>query len=120
MRNVKNAITDLVRKPPMLFPFIALFHVLFIFWIVWSDRNAPFPGIEWLELVWMTGYTLFWLAACDLRKWGAQGYIVMALLNTGLFLAARNRMISTSYVSNMFIIDLLFSFFLVYYYKIFH
>lgn len=101
----------------MLFPLVGLFHVLWLLWTIWSDHTAPFPGIEWLQVLWMAGYTLFWLAACDLHKWGALGYIVLTLINASLYLAIRNNSLSILYMSNIFLIDGLFSVFLVFYYR---
>ncbi len=101
----------------MTFPIIGLFHVLWFAYTVWSDRNEPFPNIVWLEALWMVGYTAFWLAACDLRKWGAIGYILLTLLNASLYLAISNGKMSREYLSNMFLLDGLFSIFLVFYYK---
>jgi len=65
----------------------------------------------------MIGYTTFWLAASDLRKWGGLGYIVLTLVNACLYLAIRNGKMQVSYMSNMFLLDGLFSVFLVFYYK---
>ena len=117
MRTFKEVFIDIVRKPPILFPLVGLFHVLLLGWYVWSDRSVPFPSIVFLELVWMTGYTVFWIAASDFRKWGALGYIVLTIINASLYLAIRNGMISRDYMSNMFLLDGLFSVFLLFYYK---
>jgi len=50
MRSFKETINDIIRKPPMLFPLVALFHVLWLLFTIWDDRNEPFPGIVWLEV----------------------------------------------------------------------
>ena len=117
MRRFKVFIGDIVRKPPMLFPLVGLFHVLWLLWTVWDDRHEPFPDIAWLQVLWMTGYTIFWLGACDLRKWGALGYIILMIVDACIYLAARNHKVPETYISNMFLLDGLFSFFLVFYYR---
>lgn len=117
MRTSKEFLSDIIRKPPMLFPLVGLFHILWLLWTIWDDRHVPFPGIEWLQVLWIMAYTFFWLAACDMRKWGAFGYIVLTILDTSLYLAARNHKVSELYMSNLFLIDGLFSFFLLFYYK---
>jgi hypothetical protein len=117
MRTLKEFTVDIVKKPPISFPLIALFHVLWLLWTIWDDRHVPFPGIVWLEVLWMTGYTLFWIGACDLRKWGALGYIFLTLFNASIYLAITNHKIPRDYLSNMFLLDGLFSVFLVFYYK---
>ena len=117
MRSFKEFSIDIIKKPPVSFPVIGLFHVLWFFYIVWSDRHEPFPDPVWLEALWMLGYTTCWIAACDLRKWGAMGYILLTLLNASLYLAIRNGKMSRDYMSDMFLIDGLFSIFLVFYFK---
>ena len=117
MRSFKEFTVDIVRKPPVSLPLIGLFHVLWLLYTIWSDRHEPFPGVVWLEVLWMVGYTTFWIVACDLRKWGAMGYFVLTLLDASLYLAARNGKIPRDYISNMFLLDGLFSVFLLMYYK---
>ncbi len=102
----------------MLFPLVALFHILLLLWTSWSDRTSPFPGMEWLEVLWMAGYTFFWLAVCDLRKWGLFGYVLITFADILLFLAVRNKWISaTDCYSNLRGIDAIFSVILLFFYK---
>jgi hypothetical protein len=68
----------------------------------------------------MIGYTFFWLVACDFKKWGALGYILLTLVNTCLYLAIRNGKVGIGYMSNMFLMDDLLSIFLLIYYKRFN
>jgi hypothetical protein len=119
LRSLKEFIVDLVRKPPILFPLVGLFHILWLFWTIWDDRFLAFPGIEWLQVLWMIGYTVCWLAVCDLRKWGALGYIALTVLNVALHFAVKNGKVSELYMSNLFLVDGIFSLFLVFYYKLF-
>ena len=116
MRSFKQFTVDIVKKPPLSFPLIGLFHLLLLLWTVWDDRKEPFD-IVWLEVAWLVGYTFFWIAACDLRKWGAMGYFLLTLLNISLYLATRNHKIPQGYFSNMFLLDGLFSIFLLFSYK---
>jgi len=117
MRNFREFVVDIVKKPPVLFPLVGLFHVLWLAGTIWADRNIHFPDIAWLEVLWLVGYTSCWIAACDFRKWGATGYILLTLLNTSLYFAIRNGKAPIDYMSNMFLIDGLFSIFLLVYYK---
>ncbi len=117
MRSFKELTTDLIKKPPMLFPLVGLFHVLWLLLFIVLDYKEPFPNIVWLGVVWTLGYTVFWLAACDLRKWGALGYIALTLINTVLYYIPFKGGVHTEYGSNMPLIDGLFSFFLVFYYR---
>ena len=117
MRSFKELVVDIVQKPPVLFPLVGLFHLLMLVWTIWSDRYLHFPDIAMLEVAWMIGYTFFWIAACDFRKWGASGYFLLTLIDTSIYLAIRNGKLPLEYRSNMFLLDGLFSFFLLVYYK---
>jgi hypothetical protein len=114
MRNIKTLITDIVRKPPLLMPFVAGAHLLGLFWVVWGLRAVPIGNIEWLQAVWMLAYAICWLAACDLRQWGATGYILLSVINVVLYVFIKNPNNRDLYVSNLFILDVLFSLFLLY------
>lgn len=120
MRNFKVLLSDLMRKPPMLFPLVGLFHILWLLYTLWDDRHEPFPDVAWLQVLWMTGYVTFWLAACDLRKWGAMGYILLTLVDSSLYVGAMYHKVPPVYISNLCLIDGLFSFFLLFYYKRFN
>lgn len=113
MRNFKEVIIDMGRKAPILFPLVGGFHILLLLWTIFSDTT----GIVWPEVLWMTGYTVFWLAACDLRKWGALGYIILTILTASLYFAIMNGQLSRDYLSSLFLLDGLFSVFLLFYYK---
>jgi hypothetical protein len=72
-----------------IFPLIDLFHVLWLVRAVWTASRGPVL-IEWLQVGWMVAYTVFWLAMCDLRKWGALGYMLLTALNLALFFFLRS------------------------------
>ena len=77
---------------------------------------APF-GVEWLQVAWMLAYTIFWLGACGLRRWGAWGYLGLTLLNAILFLSLKTVYEKDVYTSSIFLVDGLFSFFILFYYR---
>ncbi len=117
MRNFKAFFIDITKKPPILFPLVGLAHILWLLVTLWGDRQEPFPSLVWLEVVWMVGYTTFWIAASNFRRWGALGYILLTILNASLYLAIRNQKLPVDYLSNMFLIDGVLSVFLLFYYK---
>lgn len=117
MRNFKQFVTDIIKKPPMLFPMVGLFHVLWFAWIIWDDRDVLFQRIILLHVLWLAGYTIFWIGVCDLRKWAAIGYILLTVLSISVYIGVKNHLLSEMYISNIFSIDVLFSFVLLYYYK---
>lgn len=106
-----------MRRPLILFPLVGLAHLLWLVWVVWSDRHIPIYNIEWLQALWMLGYTVFWIGACDYRRWGALGYMALTLLNAILFLAVKNITTKELYMSPIFLLDDLFSFFLLFFYR---
>jgi hypothetical protein len=116
MRPIKDLIADLVRKPPMLFPFVGLFHILGLMLTLWSMRHEPLDT-AWLSVLWMMAYTISWLAVCDLRRWGAWCYLGLTLLDFMLYFLLHSPNDKRVYVSSIFLIDGLFSFFILVYYK---
>ena len=80
-------------------------------------RGAPAGGVEWLQVAWMAGYTFFWIAICDLRKWAAFGYIALTLLNIALFFSLKSVYDKDVYSSSLFLVDALFSFFILVFFK---
>jgi hypothetical protein len=116
MRSFKEFFSDVIRKPPMLFPFIGLFHVLWLGRTLWSLRHEPFD-VAWLQVAWMSAYTVCWIGICDLRRWAQWGYLALTLLNAILFLSLKSIYNKDVYTSSIFLIDALFSFFILFYYK---
>ncbi len=39
----KVFLTDIIKKPPILFPLVGLFHILLLLWTIWGDHHEPFP-----------------------------------------------------------------------------
>jgi hypothetical protein len=116
-RSLMAFLKDIITELPAMFPLVALAHVLWLIFTIWSDRYEPFGTIAWLQVLWMIGYTVCWIAASDKRKWGAIGYMLLTLTNIIIFLTARTITARELYMSNLFLIDGVFSFFLLFYYK---
>ena len=116
MRSLKTFIADVTKKPPLLFPLVALFHIVLLVYTIWAERNVPLFAIEWLQPLWMLAYTAFWLYVCDMRRWAAIGYLVTTSLNLALLLALKGE--QRELITNaLFPIDVLFSFFVLFFYK---
>lgn len=116
MRNLKTFVTDVVRKPPMVLPFVALAHVLALVWTAIHASSAN----DIIEMAWILAHTICWLAACDLRIWGVHGYLAITVANTLMYLSLKNVYDRDMYTSDLFLIDAVFGIFLVLYYKKFH
>lgn len=115
-RSLVQFLRDVAKKPPVMMPFIAAAHLFWLLWTIWMCATGSFAML-WLQVGWMLGYTIFWIAACDLRRWGAIGYILLTVLNTSIFLGVKSIYTRDIYTSNLFILDALFSFYLVFFYR---
>ncbi len=116
MRNVKTFLKDIITLPPVLFPCVALFHVL---WLVWATVTCvQQPGqATMLNALWMLGYTVAWFGVADQKKWGAFGYIGVTVVNIMIYLSFKNPLERDQYMSSIFLIDVLFCFFILFYFK---
>ena len=117
MRSVRELWVDIVVRPPVLFPLVGLFHVLWLIWTLVTLRGEPFGIPELVKVSWMVSYTFFWIGACDMRKWAALGYMFITILNFALFFLLKSTYDKDIYTSTLFLLDGLFSFFLLIYYK---
>jgi len=115
VRDIKTFFRDLIKKPPQLFPLVALFHIAMLIYAVFADIGNPDMTVQ-IQVYWMLAYTIFWLFVCDMRKWAAIGYLLLTVTNLVLNIPLRTTAYS-GYGSHMFILDVLFSFFLLFYYK---
>jgi hypothetical protein len=120
MRNFKTFVTDVARKPPQIMPFVAIAHVLWLVYTIWGLRYISVSSIEWLQVLWLLAYTTCWVAACDLRRWGALTYILLTLANTSLYLLLHTVYEREAYMSSLFLLDGMFSFYLLLFYKRFN
>ena len=114
MRDIKTFFRDLIKKPPQLFPLVALFHIAMLIYVVWNDISEPYA---WIQILWMLGYTVFWLFICDMKKWAALGYLALTVIDLVLRFTLKSPDNLAIYVSDMFILDVLFSFFVLFYYR---
>lgn len=97
-------------------PYVGIAHLLWLVWTIVQCARLPF-GVEWLQLVWMAGYAVTWIAACDLKKWGAMAYMGLTITNAIIFLAVKDIYLRDVYMSSIFLIDGIFSFYLLFFFK---
>ena len=107
----------ILTKPPMLFPWVALFHITMLGFIVWLYRDVPVMSLAWLQPLWLLCYTICWLAICDLRRWGAYGYLALTSINLILYATVSNAMLKELYTSPLFLIDVVFCLFILFYFR---
>lgn len=110
-------LTRIIRRPPVFFPLVALFHIVMLLVTAWQfsevlDSKEAITAIS----VWLI-YTICWLFICDMKKWAALTYVILSLIGVGLqFLTAKGGLwydVGTV----MFPFNLLMIVFLMFYYK---
>ena len=114
--DLKASFTGLKAKPVILFTLVAAVHILWLLYTIWCVVQEP-GRIEWINLTWMLAYTTFWIAAARYKRWGAWGYMALTAVNILLFYYTKTAVARIDYVSSIFLLDILFSFFLLLYYK---
>lgn len=65
----------------------------------------------------MLGYTTFWVAATAMKKWGALGYILITIVNVIIHYSIHDHAQLELYGSTFYLIDIVFCFFLLVYYR---
>lgn len=105
------------QKPPVAFPLIALFHVGLLLYMVYDTIAEPVYGGVMAQPAIMLLYTIAWLFVCDMKKWAALTYIALTTLNLLLRFLVTDMSILNSYTDTLFPADVLFTFFVMFYYK---
>lgn len=104
-------------KPPVLFPLVALFHVGLLIYLVYDTIVNPVLGGVMMQPVIMLAYTIAWLFACDMKRWAALLYIGLTSANLLVrFLIVDPQMIN-NFTDTLFPADVLFTFFVMFYFK---
>ncbi len=113
--------TARVRKfftgTPVAFPIIALFH---LFWTgrgLWLYGTEPFPDPIWVQVLWLVAYTAAWIGATAGRKWSANAYIGLTVVNLLLRFLLKDPADASNLTDALFPIDLLCCFVLLVFYK---
>lgn len=117
MRNPIQFIKDIATKTPIFFPMVALFHLFYLGHSIYTDSTEPITSIIWLQSLYALLYAIFWLGVCDMRRWAAWGYIALCSLNIALMFFLKNMHNGDLYYGSLFPTDVLFVFFILFYYK---
>lgn len=106
------------QKPPVLFPLVALFHIAVSLYLLWDAIADPVSTLFIVQPVLMLIYTVVWIFVCDMKRWAALAYIGLVALNlVFLFLVPGDGMLKTYFTTSLFPSDVLFTFFVLFYYK---
>jgi hypothetical protein len=119
VRDLKTYFKDITKKPPLLFPLVALYHLFLLGYTIWLLHDAPFPGTEWLMMAVILLFSVFWFLVCDMRKVGALGYLALTSVNLIIMFGLKSFISKDVYTNSLFPTDVLFSFFVLFYYRTF-
>ena len=104
-------------RMPVVFPAVAAAHFVWLLWTIWDFRDQPFPSAIWVTVVWHCLYTLSWMLAWKGLRVGAWVYLALTSLNLVLRFLLKDGSVLAFYTDALFPFDILFSFFLLLYYK---
>jgi hypothetical protein len=95
--------TKLVRRPPIVFPLVALFLLcmsvveMYFFW----DGSSIYKEYLFRPLL-MLLYTIFWMGCCMFKKWGAIGFVTLCIVQLCLILFLPDSRFKVAVVNNFF------------------
>ncbi len=105
------------QRPPVVFPLVALFHVVLFLYYVWIFRSEPFPSEGWVVPGILLLYTISWVFVCDYRRWASFAYIGLTTISIVLRFTLADYTDRELYADTLFPADILFTFFIMFYYK---
>ncbi|WP_276133539.1 hypothetical protein [Polluticoccus soli] len=108
-----------IKKPPVLFPLVALFHIGLLLYSIYDYSSEPLSSPIWLQPIWLLAYAVSWLFICDMRKWAAYAYLGLTALNLILHFALKSPTDLAYFTDALFPVDILFSFFVLFYFRYF-
>lgn len=116
MRDLKTYLKDITVKPPVLFPTVALFHIVLLVVAIVSAIKEPGTSTGF-NVLWMVAFTIFWMGLADQRKWGAFGYVAFTVADIIIHYTAKQQADITTYGSPIFFADIVFCLFVLFYFK---
>ncbi|RYD57342.1 MAG: hypothetical protein EOP56_08520 [Sphingobacteriales bacterium] len=111
----ESAIKRWWNKPPALFPWVALFHLFITGHAIYTFIGEPLEA--WAYPLSFVLYTILWFFVCGLHRWAAWGYIALTSVNLLLHYYLVNSGGWYAFSGAMSLIDVLFSFFILVFYR---
>ncbi len=109
------------KKSPIVFPLVAIFHVLVTMHAVWLFFKIPYDdGLDrgrLIDILTMMLLSVLWFFLTDLRKWAAISYVLLVIASVALHYFTSLLGEKGSLVSPFFPASLLFCFFILVYFK---
>jgi hypothetical protein len=112
-----NFIQRFIKKPPVLFPLVALFHIGWLLYSIYDYSSEPLYSPLWTQILWLIGYSVSWLFICDMKRWAAYAYVGLTALNLILRFVLKSPMDLVYFADALFPADILFSFFVLFYFR---
>jgi hypothetical protein len=110
-----SAIKNWWNKPPALFPWVALFHLVITGHAIWTFMGEPLEA--WAYPASFVLYTALWFFVTSLKRWAAWGYIALTSINLLLHFYLVKDGGWYAFSGAMFPLDVLFSFFILVFYR---
>lgn len=101
----------------MVFPWVALFHLLVLVFNIWQSMDLPFPSLYWVDSLLLLLYLIAWLFVCDLRRWAAYAYLALVSINILIRVLSASQTDLAMYTNTFFPLDIVFAFFVLAYFK---
>ena len=105
------------EKPPIMFPLVAVGHIVYFLLLSYSHVTDYVGGWLLAQPILLFVYTLAWLFCCDLKRWAALIYIALTSINLALRFWVTDSMALNNFTDVLFPMDVLFSFFLMYFFR---
>jgi len=112
-----NILWRIITKSPVLFPLVTLFHLLMLAYSIWNYKEFPFPSVYWIPVFWLLAYGISWFFVSDMRRWAAWIYLALTSLNILLHYALPFQSEVAIYTPPFLLLYVLFSFFVLAYYR---
>jgi len=113
-----NVVMQWLTRPPVVLPLVALAHIVaLVYTMVRAMQLGSAATWYWIQPLWLLLYSVCWLGACSLRKWGVYTYVLLTVINSVAHIAIKDIYWKDALTSNLFLVDMLFSFFLMIYIK---
>lgn len=113
-----NTIKRFWTKPPAIFPWVALFHIGAIIFSIVFFSSEPLSSSVWIRFAWLPFYTLAWVFLCDMKKWAGYLYLVITSADLAIqFLLKSYNPDLAQYASLWFPMNVIFTFFILFYFR---
>lgn len=111
-----NFFKRIIKKPPVAFPLVALFHIGLLGYMLFKDITVP-EDMLWAQTLSVALFTICWLFVCDMKKWAALTYMGLATTNLIARMIVTDPMIEVYYLNALFPVDVLLTMIIVLYFK---